>query len=137
MLIAATALALLALVDPPARKDPPTRKELAAITERGRDLAGCDAAARHASDAVQAKRPGERRIIRYIARKAKKRWVVAFGWLDEKQERFLIAYEATQGDKPDLFTVKEFTPWKEDNGFYLSAARAVEIANADFIEHFE
>src|SRR5262249_44820074 len=107
MLLAATAFALFTLVDPPARKDPPTNKELAAITERGRDLAGYDAAAWHGSDAIQAKRPEEGRVVRYIARKTEKRWVVAFGRLDEKRERFLIAYEATQGEKPDLFDVKE------------------------------
>jgi hypothetical protein len=38
MLLTVTAIALVAFADPPPRKEPPTQKELAAITERGRDL---------------------------------------------------------------------------------------------------
>src|SRR3982751_2046358 len=99
MLVTLTALAVIALADPPKGKEPPTPKELAAITDRGRDLAGYDAAAWHASDAVQAKGPKEGSVVRYIARKIDKKWVVAFGRLDEKQEKFLIAYEASQGNR--------------------------------------
>jgi hypothetical protein len=110
------ALALVALTDPPARKEPPSKYELAAITERGRDLAGYDAAAWHASDAVQAKEPKQGSVVRYIARKTDKGWVVAFGRLDETQGKSFIAYEATQREKPDVFVVKEVTPPKEDTG---------------------
>jgi hypothetical protein len=137
MLLAVTTIALFVLADPPARKEPPTEKELAAIAERGRDLAGYDAAAWHASDAVQAKQPREGSVVRYIAGKTDKGWVVAFGKLDEKQQKFLIAYEATQGDRPDVFDVKEMNPPKEDSGFFLSAASAIDIALKDFVEHFE
>jgi hypothetical protein len=35
MLLTVTAIALVILADPPARKEPPTKEELAAITERG------------------------------------------------------------------------------------------------------
>ena len=128
---------MITLFDPPERKEPPTKEELAAITDRGRDLAGYDAAAWHASDAVQAKQPKEGSVVRYIARKIDKKWVVAFGRLDEKGEKFLIAYEATQGDKPDVFDVKEMTPPKEDTGFFLSAAKAIDTSLKDFVEHFE
>jgi hypothetical protein len=137
VLLTVTAIALVALADPPARKEPPTQKELAAITERGRDLAGYDAAVWHASDAIQAKNPKEGSIVRYIARKTDKGWVVAFGRLDEKQEKFLIAYWATQGDKPDVFDVQEMTPPKEDKGFFFVASKAIDIVLKDFIEHFE
>ncbi len=137
MLTAMTVLAFLVLGDPPSTKEPPTKAELTAITDRGRDLAGYDAAAWHASDAVQAKQPQEGSVVRYIARKTKKGWVVAFGRLDEKQEKYLIAYEATQGGKPEVFDVKELTPLKEDTGFFLSAARAIDTALKDFVEHFE
>jgi hypothetical protein len=137
MLLTATAIALALLADPPARKEPPAQKELMAITERGRDLAGYDAAAWHASDALQAKNPKEGSVVRYLALKTEKGWVVAFGRLDEKQEKFLIAYEATQGEKPDVFDVKEMTPPKEDTRFFFAAARAIDIALKDFVEHFE
>jgi hypothetical protein len=137
MLTAVTVLALIVLADPPERKVPPTKEDLAAITDRGRDLAGYDAAAWHASDAVQAKQPKEGSVVRYIARKTDKRWVVAFGRLDEKRKKFLIAYEATQGGEPDVFDVKEMAPPKEDTGFLLSAAKAIDTSLKDFMEHFK
>jgi len=137
MLVTLTVLAVITLFEPPARKEPPPIEELGAITERGRDLAGYDAAAWHASDAVQAEQPKEGSVVRYIARKIDKKWVVAFGRLDQRQEKFLIAYEATQGDKPDVFDVKEMIPPKEDEGFFFSAAKAIDTALKDFMEHFE
>src|SRR2546423_543492 len=100
------AIALIALADPPERKGPPTEDELAGITRRGRLLAGYDAAAWHASDAVQAQRPKEGSVVRYIARKTDKGWEVAFGKLDGERDRFLITYEAIQGKDPEDFAVK-------------------------------
>ncbi len=137
MLTTLTALAVITLFDPPAGMEPPTKKALAAISDRGRDLAGYDAAAWHASDAVQAKQPKEGAVVRYIARKIGKKWVVAFGRLDEKQDKFLINYEVTQSDKPDVFDLKEMTPPKEDTRFFFSAARAIDTVLKDFMEHFE
>ncbi len=137
MLLTLTAFVVITLSDPQERKEPPTKEEMAAITNRGRDLAGYDAAAWHASDALQSKQPKEGSVVRYIARKIDKRWIVAFGRLDEKREKFMIAYEATQVAKPDGFEVKEMTPPKEDTGFFLSAARAIDTALKDFVEHFE
>ena len=137
MLLTLTAFTVITLFDPPHRKEPPTKEELAAITDRGRDLAGYDAAAWHASDAMQAKQPKEGSVVRYIAHKIDKKWVVAFGRLDEKGETFLIAYEATQGEKPDVFDVKEMVPPKEDTRFFLSAAKAIDTSLKDFMEHFE
>lgn len=135
MLATVTVFALIALADPPDPKKPPTKDELSAITERGRNLASYDVAAWHASDALQAKdiKPGS--VVRYIARKTDRGWTVAFGRLDE--DRFLIAYEAVQGKDPDKFDIKEFDPPKEDSGFFRSAAKAIDVALKDFIEHFE
>jgi hypothetical protein len=137
MLAILTAFIVITLFDPPDRQEPPTTEELAAITERGRDLAGYDAAAWHASDSVQAKEPKAGSVVRYIAHKIDKKWAVAFGRLDDKREKFLIAYDATQGDKPDAFDVKEIIPPKEDTGFYLSAAKAIDTSLKDFMDHFE
>jgi hypothetical protein len=136
-LIALGLVALAARDEPPESKKPPTKPALAAITERGRALAGYDAAAWHASDAVQAKRPKAGSIVRYIAQKTPKGWLVAFGRLDEKGESFLIAYEARQGRKPDQFEVKECDPPKPDKGFFLKAAKAIDLAQKDFTDHFE
>jgi hypothetical protein len=137
MLATLTALTVITLLNPFQPKEPPNEAELAAITDRGRDLAGYDAAAWHSSDAVQAKEPKQGSIARYVAHKTDKKWVVAFGRLDDKREKFLIAYEATEGEKPEQFDVKELVPPKEDTGFLLSAAKAIDTSEKDFKEHFE
>jgi hypothetical protein len=36
-----------------------------------------------------------------------------------------------------VFDVQEMTPPKEDNGFFLSASKAIDIVLKDFTEHFE
>jgi hypothetical protein len=114
------------------RTSPPTEAELAAITARGRLLAEYDVAAWHGTDAVIAMKPPEGSFTRYLAKKNGDRWVVAFGRLNEKHDRFLIVYEATQGATPQEFSGKEFDPPKEDAGFFLGAAKAIDIVLADF-----
>jgi hypothetical protein len=128
---------LIASVDPREWKEPPTREDLAAITDRGRSLAGYDAAAWHASDALRAKEPKEGSVVRYIARKTDKGWMVAFGRMNQDHDKFLIAYEATQGKDPEEFEVKGFDKPKEDTGFFRASARAIDVALKDFTEHFE
>jgi hypothetical protein len=51
------------------RSAPPSKTELAEITERGRQLAEYDIAAWHATDAVLAMKPTEGGVARYIAKK--------------------------------------------------------------------
>jgi hypothetical protein len=137
MLATVAVLALIAFVDPPERKEPPTKEELAAITERGRSLAAYDAAAWHASDALQVKPPKEGSVVQYVARKTDKGWIVVFGRMNQAQDKFLIAYEAKQGEKPEQFDVKGFDPPEPETGFFLSAARAMDLALKDFTETFE
>lgn len=135
MLVVLTTLALMSsacLDDSPAPKEPPSKEVLSAITDRGRLLAGYDDACWHASDAVMLKKPKPDSFDRYIARKADGGWVVAFGKLDEAKDRFLVAYEATQGKKPEDFTVKAFAPPRADGGFLRSAARSIDTALNDF-----
>jgi hypothetical protein len=69
MLLTVAAIALVAVADPRAQKEPPPPKDLTAISDRGRDLAGYDTAAWHASDAIKAKQPKEGSVVRYKARK--------------------------------------------------------------------
>jgi hypothetical protein len=139
MLLTVTALALTLVVPPdaPERKAPASKKELAAITKRGQLLAGYDVAAWHASDALQEKKPKEGSLLRYIARKTDKGWVVAFGRPDDRNDKFLIAYEATQGEDPESFHVEEYDPPKEDTGFLRTAAKAIEVALKDFTDNFQ
>lgn len=114
------------------RSNPPSKSELAEITERGRQLAEYDFAAWYATDAVVAMKPAEGSVARYIAKKTSNRWMVAFGRFNEKRDRFLIVYEANQGANPKEFNVKKHDTPKEDTGFYFSAAKAIETALADF-----
>jgi hypothetical protein len=108
-----------------------SESELAAITERGRALAEYDQAAWHATDAVQMANPKTTDGQHYLARKENGRWTVVFGALNADKSKFLISYQAEQQVKPKEFTVKQDEPAKEDQGFYLFAARALELALAD------
>jgi hypothetical protein len=114
------------------RTSPPTEAELAQITERGKRLVEYDLAAWHGSDAVMAMQPAQSSVIRYIARKEGTSWTVAFGRLNNQRDKFLIVYEAAQGATPTEFTAKKHDWPKEDVGFFLSAAKAIDIALADF-----
>ena len=132
-IVAALSLGLVVF----AEVEPPMKAELAAITARGRDLAGYDQAAWHASDALKTAELKEGAITGYLARKTDKGWVVAFGRLDKSREKYLIAFEASQGKNPETFTITEFDPPKVDTAFFRSAAIGIETALADFTAHFE
>jgi hypothetical protein len=123
--------------DPPQAKKPPSAEQLKAITARGRLLAEHDQAAWHASDAVQKLGIKEGSVEGYIARKTDKGWVVAFGRLKGKEGPFLIAYEATQGKDPKEFRAEALDPPREDTGFFRGAARALRVAQADFVKNFK
>jgi len=114
------------------RTTPATEAELAQITERGRNLAAYDVAAWYGTDAVLALKPAEGSVVRYIAKQTGDRWTVAFGRLNEARDKFLIAYEATQGSTPKEFKASSLGPPREDTAFFLFAARAVDTALADF-----
>ena len=110
----------------------PTEAELAAISERGRALAEYDQAAWHATDALQTANPKTAEGQHYIAKKEYGKWTVAFGALNAGKSKFLIGYEADQDAKPKEFTVRKTEPPRDDTGFYLFAARAIELASAEF-----
>jgi hypothetical protein len=115
-----------------AQKDKSTGPDLAAITARGRLLAEYDIAASYSTDAVQAKNPDEGSVSRYIARKIDGKWTVAYGRFSPGGSKFLIVYEAKQADTPEKFTVEKRDPPLEDAGFFLFAARGIEVASRDF-----
>jgi hypothetical protein len=105
--------------------------ELAAITERGRALAEYDQAAWHGTDAAQMANPKTAEGQTYIGKKENGKWTVAFGALNVDKSKFLIGYEAEQLAKPKEFAVRKNEPAREDEGFYLFAARAMELASAE------
>jgi hypothetical protein len=102
------------------------------VTARGRALYEYDQAAWHATDAVKALNPPDQLVGRYIARKSDGRWTVGFGHLNAQRDAFLVAYEATQDEKPGEFKARKLDPPQEDKSFYLSAARAIEVMLHDF-----
>lgn len=106
--------------------------DLRGITDRGRMLAEYDAAASYASDTVLALKPDTKSLGRYIARKTDAGWVVVFGQLNEPKDKFLIAYQATQGAKPTEFQAEKLDPPKEDSDFFLAAAKSIEVTLAAF-----
>jgi|SRR5215472_1904642 len=110
----------------------PTQEELAAITDRGRLLNEYDQAAWHASDAVQMANPKTVEGQRYIAKKDNGRWRVVFGKLNQDRSRFGITYQAEQQAQPREFAVQKEPEERQDEGFFLFAARAIELAMKDF-----
>src|ERR1044072_5620958 len=135
MKIFAVLILLLASIAAPAQTERTTHAseaELAQITERGRNLAAYDVAAWYGTDAVLALQPDEGSVVRYIAKRTADGWTVAFGRLNEKSDKFLIAYEAIQGSTPKEFKASKLGSAKEDSGFFLFAARAIDTSLADF-----
>jgi len=110
----------------------PTNEELAAITERGRLLFEYDQAAWHAGDAVQTANPKNVEGQRYVAKKENGKWTVVFGKLSEDRNRFDITYEANEQATLRQFAVKQEPAEPRDKGFFLFAARALELATKDF-----
>ena len=123
---------LLAIPAPSQSSTPPTDQELAAITQRGTVLASYDQAARYATAAVEATQPPAGKIVRFIGRQTAIGWTVNFGRLSPDGTKFLTAYEAIQTDAPTHFAVGMFDPGREDTGFNLAAARAIDLALKDF-----
>jgi hypothetical protein len=110
----------------------PSTEELAGITERGRMLNEYDQAAWHATDAVQMANPKTVEGQRYIAKKENGKWRVVFGKLNEERSRFGITYEAEQQANPREFAVRKEPEERQEEGFFLYAARAIEVAMKDF-----
>jgi hypothetical protein len=127
-------LSLSILLQPayPQASQLPSADELAAVASRGRALADYDLAAWHATDAVQTANPKTIEGQKYIARKENGKWRVVFGALSADKSRFVIAYDAVQQPASKDFSVKPANPPQNDNGFFLFAARAIELAAADF-----
>ena len=114
------------------RKTPASEAELAQITERCRNLFAYDVAAWHGTDAVLALQPARDGPIRYVAKHMGDGWTVVFGHLNETRDKFLIDYEAIQGSTPKEFKASKLEPAREDTGYFLFAARAIETSLADF-----
>jgi len=124
---------LIAATSASAQKiSPPSAEELAAVSERGILLNEYDQAAWHASDAVQTANPKTVEGQRWIAKKENGKWTVVFGKLNATKTAFEVHYEAVQQSKPQEFAIHEVDPPKLDRDFFLAAAKAIDLALADF-----
>lgn len=92
------------------KKEEPPDPAWAGITARGRMLAEYHSAARSATDAFLAAHPEQGSATIYIAKKTDGGWVVAFGRFNTPHDRFLVAYQATQGVTPDEFKIAQNIP---------------------------
>lgn len=133
---ATTLLFLILLVSALAmgqREKPADAVELSQVTKRGKMLAEHDVAAWHSTDAVMALTPKEGSVTGYVAKKADNGWIVVYGRLSDKKDKYLIAFEATQQSSANEFKVQAFAKPKEDTGFFLNAAKALEISKTAFV----
>lgn len=116
-----------------AADEPPSKEALAAISGRGRALAGYDRAAWHATDAVLALSPPGGAIQRYVARETDRGWTVAFGRLAKDRGAFLVTYEATESGR-DRYEAKKVDPPRASTGFERGAAVAMDAAMTAFLK---
>jgi hypothetical protein len=114
------------------KKSTPKAVDFSDVTARGRMLAEYLTALGQARKAVLALHPPAMTLTHDAAQKGESGWVVVFGRYNEARDRFLITYEATPGTTPDEFAVKQLDPPREDAGFFLLAAKAMDTAGADF-----
>jgi hypothetical protein len=113
--------------------NPPSDSDLAGIMARGRALAGYDAAAWHSADALVPLKPSSEKVQLYIAKETEHGWVVMYGRFNAAKTKFLIAYEAQEGSSSAEYKVFEHEPAVEDGDWYLRAAKAHELAAADYL----
>ena len=111
-----------------------SREELDAISARGRELAEYDAAAWHGTDAVRALTPPQGALRTFLARRqANGRWEVVFGRPSASADTFYISYRALQDPQDDtLYAAVAVSPPQPDTGFFVRAARALDLAVQDF-----
>ena len=124
---------LTSILPASAKKRPqPPDPAWAGITARGRMLAEYDAAIITASRELKGKHTANDRGSLYLARKTDAGWVVAYGRRSDSGDKFLIADWATPGANPQELSVTHNEPPQEDTGFFLFAARALELSWKNF-----
>lgn len=112
---------------------PPGKKELSAISARGKRLTAYDQAAWHAGDAIAALALDQSKVTCSIAQeRSDGTWRVVYGKGSDADDAFLIAYEATQSNSPTSFVATAKTPAAIDTDFFLRASRAIDTARTAF-----
>jgi hypothetical protein len=116
-----------------AQQSPATPDQLAAITQRGRNLYAYDQAAWHGTDAAHALLGSDSAGLQnYVARRTPSGWEVDFGALDSVGTSFLIRAQAQITDGRH-FTAKIFAPPRSETGFLVAAAHAIATAKGAFV----
>lgn len=112
---------------------PPSDSVLAAISERGRQLAAYDRAAWHGTDALIALGHDLREINVMLARPQEDgAWIVHFGRLSADQDSLYQLYEAVGSQADSSYTAQVVTPSRILPEPELRAARALHRALSDF-----
>ena len=131
-----TVFTVIILAEPQERKEPPAKEELAAITERGRDLAGYDAAAWHGSDALQAKQPKTEASFAISPARSTRSGSLPSAGLT-RRGKVPDRLRSDPGREARQVRREGDGPAKEDTGFFLVAAKAIDTSLDDFAEHFD
>ncbi len=114
------------------RTVPASEKELAEVTARGKELFAYDQAAWHSTEAVREVDPELTNVRGYVASRSGDQWSVVYGRLNDARDKYLVAFEATQQSSPSEFKVTRFEKAKEVSGYFLNAAKAIELTKASF-----
>jgi len=117
--------------EPKTRSKPASKEELAGTEARGRMLYEYDQAAWHSTDAVVALKASTG-FTSFVGRKVDGKWVVVYGKVDNAANKYLVLYEAKQGESPTEFSVNYFAKPKGVDGYFLNAARAFELGRKEF-----
>jgi hypothetical protein len=96
-------------------------------------LADYDQAAWRATDALMMLTPASEEIQGYIAQRRNGQWTVSFGRMTSDGRTLLVAYEARESSTlPHSFAVTRHAPPRRETGELARAARALDLARADF-----
>ena len=104
---------------------------LSGVTQRGRALYEYDQAAWHGTDAFLALNPDKKDLTHYICKKINNGWTVYFGKWNEKHDRLLVSYEATQIGGSQ-YKARKYDPPQESSDDLNAMEWAIETALADF-----
>lgn len=105
--------------------------DLAAITDRGRQLYEYDQCAWHGTDAIFALHPDMKGGTHYICTRTQSGWRLVFPRWDAMNQHLLIAYEATE-TAPGKYEARKIDPPEDGGADLVGKERALALALNDF-----
>ncbi len=125
------------LLAPPKPAEPASKEELAEVSRRGKEIALYDRILKGASTELARSNFSADGALRHLPRKTEDGWVVAFGRLNDRRDKFLVGLEAFSDKNGKSFEVKRYSDPKRDQGYYFSAALAMDLCQEDFLENLQ